>query len=94
MKVEVDIDIKDIKEAVAKVIARKIYDENATTRLFGFKDHVKEAIKKEADKMLTEMPETQKLMKKLLSDEKFIKECIKETMKDEAENVLRELKDR
>ena len=94
MKVELEINEKELKEAIAKVCARKIYDENATTRLFGFRDHVRDAIKKEAEKMLTEMPETQKLIKKLLSDEKFLKECIKETMKAEAENILQELKDR
>lgn len=92
MKVEVDVDVKEIKEAVAKVIARKIYDQNATTRLFGFRDHVKEAIKKEAEQIVATMPETQQYIKKLLKDEKFLKECIKEVVKEDAEEIFKEMK--
>ena len=88
MKVEVDVDIKDIKEAVAKVIARKIYDENATSRIFGFKDHTRDAIQKQAELIFAELPETKKEIKRLLSDKKFIKECAEKVVQDAVENYM------
>jgi predicted house-cleaning noncanonical NTP pyrophosphatase (MazG superfamily) len=87
MELKIEVNNKDLVEAVARVYAEKLYA-NQMDRLFGLKTDIKELIKKKGRKMMIEMPATQKYIEQLLSDKKFLRECIEEILKEKTDDVL------
>ena len=91
MELKIKVSEEDLIKAIATVYAEKLYDHQAD-RIFGMDRDVQELIKTEAKKIMLELPKTHKYIKKLMSDEKFVRKCIEERLKDVADDILSELK--
>ena len=91
MELKIKVSDKDLIAAVARVYAEKLYD-NQADRIFGMDRNVQDVIKEEAKKIMLEMPKTTKFIKKLLSDEKFVRKCIEANLKEKTDDILAEMK--
>lgn len=93
MKIEIEVDQKEFTDKIAEAYAELLYKSRDSKHWFGFKSDVAEAIEKHALKIVESDPKYKNRIKKLLEDDEFLKQAISEKLQDEADDILKEMRE-
>ena len=93
MKIEIEVNQKEFVDKIAKVYAELLYESRESKHWFGFKSEVAEAINKHALKIIESDDKYKREIKELLEDDEFVRRAISEKLQDEADDILREMRD-
>lgn len=93
MRIELEVNQKEFTDKIAEAYAELLYKSRHCGAMFGFKSDVGEAINKHALKIIESDPKYKNQIKKLLEDDEFLKQAISEKLQDEADDILKEMRE-